>query len=66
MVNEWLMNYSVLLNPLTPLSGLHLISLYIIPPGSNIKSHKNKGNDHKLKKLLIVKKILLVSILGNV
>ena len=25
-----------------------------------------KGNDHKLKKLLIVKQILLVSTLGNV
>ena len=27
---------------------------------------KTKGNDHKLKKLLIVKQILLVSTLGNV
>ena len=27
---------------------------------------ETKGNDHKLKKLLIVKQILLVSTLGNV
>ena len=29
-------------------------------------SQKNKGNDHQLKKLLIVKQILLVRTLGNV
>ena len=28
--------------------------------------NESKGNDHKLKKLLIVKQILLVSTLGNV
>ena len=30
------------------------------------EGHKNRGNDHQLKKLLIVEHILLVSILGNV
>ena len=30
------------------------------------KGHKNKGNDHQLKILLIVKQILLVGTLGNV
>ena len=29
-------------------------------------SQKNKGNDHQLEKLLIVKQILLVRTLGNV
>ena len=28
--------------------------------------HENKGNDHPLKKFLIVTQILLVSTLGNV
>ena len=30
------------------------------------QGHKNKGNDHQLKKLLIAQQILLVSTLGNV
>ena len=31
----------------------------------NIKGHKNKGNDHQVKKLLIVKQILHVSTFGD-
>ena len=30
------------------------------------EGYENKGNDHRLKKLLIVKQILLVRTLGNV
>ena len=35
-------------------------------PWMTLQGHKNKGNDHQLKELLIVKQILLVSTLGNV
>ena len=31
-----------------------------------LQGHKNKENDHQLKKLLITQQILLVSTLGNV
>ena len=51
------------LNPLTLKSDYYLNSPYNISPESNTK---NKGNDHQVKKLLIVKLILLVSTLGNV
>ena len=56
----------VFLTPLNPLEWLASnFSLqdypWITQPG-----HENKGNDHQLKKLLIVKQILLVSTLRNV
>ena len=35
-------------------------------PWMTLQGHKNKGNDHQLKKLLITQQILLVSTLGNV
>ena len=47
------------INPLVPESDWHLISPF------NITLQK-EGNDHKLKNLLIVIQILLVSTLGNV
>ena len=37
-----------------------------IAPESNIKVTRTKGIDHKLKKLLFIKQILLVSSLRNV
>ena len=41
-------------------SDWHLISPHNITSESHLKiTGQNKGNDHKLKKLLIVKKILL-------
>ena len=43
-------------NPLTLKSDQYLNSPYNISPESNTK---NNGNDHQLKKLLIVKQILL-------
>ena len=52
--------------PLTPKSDQHLISPHSITTESLIKVMRIKGNDHQLKKLLIVKQILLVSTLGNV
>ena len=36
------------------------------PPWIEYKGHENKGNDHKFKKLLIVKQILPVNTIGNV
>ena len=51
-----------LFNPLTLKSDQHLISPYNITH----QGHESKGNDHQLKKLLIVNQILLVSSLGNV
>ena len=53
-------------NPSTPEGDQHLISPYNIIPESQVKGHKKKGNDHQLKKLLIVIQILLFSTLGNV
>ena len=35
-------------------------------PWMTLQGHKNKGNDHQLKKLLIAQQLLLVSTLGNV
>ena len=43
----------------------NLISPYNITTESH-EGLENKGNDHQLKKLLIVKQILLLSTLGNV
>ena len=43
-------------NLFVPKSDWHLISPYNITPG-----HKNKGNDHRLQKLLIINQILPVS-----
>ena len=57
---------SCVLDPLTPKSDQHLISPYNITTESLINVMRIKGNDHQLKKLLIVKHILLVSTLGNV
>ena len=57
---------SCVLDPLTPKSDQHLISPYNITTESLIKVMRIKGNDHQLKKLLIVNQILLVSTLGNV
>ena len=57
---------SCVLDPLTPKSDQHLISHYNITTESLIKVMRIKGNDHQLKKLLIVNQILLVSTLGNV
>ena len=57
---------SCVLDPLTPKSDQHLISHYNITTESLIKVIRMKGNDHQLKKLLIVNQILLVSTLGNV
>ena len=57
---------SCVLDPLTPKSDQHLISHYNITTESLIKVTRMKGNDHQLKKLLIVNQILLVSTLGNV
>ena len=55
-------------NPLTPKSDQLLISHYNITPESNIKVTRihDQGNDHLLKNLLIVKKVLLVSTSGIV
>ena len=49
-------------NHLTPMSDSHLISPYIITTELN----SNIGNDHQVKKLLIVKQILIVSTVENV
>ena len=57
---------SCILDPLTPKSDQHLISPYNITTESLMKVMRIKGNDHQLKKLLIVNQILLVSTLGNV
>ena len=60
------MQLSISINPLNPKSDQHLVSPYNNIAVSLISDHENKGNDHQLKKLLIVKQILLVSTLGNV
>ena len=51
---------------LTPKSDWLLISPYNITFESNIFVYESKGNDHHFRKLLIVKRILLVSSIGNV
>ena len=53
------------MNPL-PGSDYNLNSPYNITPLITHQGHENKGNDHQLKKLLIVKQILLTSTIGNV
>ena len=55
-------------NPLTPKSDELLILPYNITLESNIKVTRihDQGNDQLLKKLLIIKKILLVSTSGIV
>ena len=46
-------------------SDWHLISPYNITSESHLKvTGQNKGNDHKLKKLLIVKQILFSKLQG--
>ena len=54
------------LNPLNPKSDQHLVSPDHNTAESFICDHENIGNDHQLKKLLIVNQILLASSLGNV
>ena len=49
----------------TPKNDECLISPYNITTESH-EGLENKGNDHQLKKLLIVKQILLLSTSGNV
>ena len=46
-------------------SDRHLISPNSITPESNI-GYESDGNDHKLKKLLIVRQVLPVGTTGNV
>ena len=53
------------MNPL-PGSDYNLNSPYNITPLITHQGYENKGNDHQLKKLLIVKQILFVSTIGNV
>ena len=48
------------LNHLTPKSDWHLISPYNIIPESHIEVTRKKGNDHQIKKLLIVKQSIYV------
>ena len=55
----------IVVNPVTPKSYQHLISPYNNTLESN-KGHENRGDDHQLKQLLIIKQILFVSTLGNV
>ena len=57
--------YSSLSRLATPKSDQHLISPYKSPRITHL-DHENKGIDHLLKKLLIVKQTPLVSTLGNV
>ena len=44
----------------------HLISPLPHHPWIKLYDEKNKGNDHQLKKFLIVKQILLISTLENI
>ena len=60
------MQLSISINPLNPKNNQHQVSPYNNTAESFIWNHVNKGNDHQLKKLSIVKQILLVSTLGNV
>ena len=55
-----------LLNPLNPESDQHLISPYNIIPKSHIKVMRIKEMITNKKKLLISKRILLVSTSGSV
>ena len=51
---------------LTPKSGLALNFSLQYHPWISHQGHKNKRNDHQIKKFLIIKQILPVSILRNV
>ena len=51
---------------LTSKNDYHLMPPYKITPKTKLEGHENKGNDHQLKRLLIVKQILLISTFGNV
>ena len=53
-------------NPLAPKIDWFLNSPHGEHPSIECKGRENKGNDHQLRKLLIVKQILLVSNKGNV
>ena len=55
-----------MLDPLTPKSDQHLISPYAFTPESHIQGHESKGNNHQLKKPLMVEQILFVSSIGDV
>ena len=55
-----------MLDPLTPKSDQHLISPYAFTPESHIQGNESKGNNHQLKKPLMVEKILFVSSIANV
>ena len=55
-----------MLDPLTPKSDQHLISPYAFTPESHIQGHESKGNNHQLKKPLMVEQILFASSIGNV
>ena len=54
------------IDPLNPKSDKHLISPYSITPNSHIRVTRRKKNDHQLMKLLIRKRVFLVSSLENV
>ena len=60
------LNQDVILEHFNPWEWLVTISPISIIPKQTHCSYKNKGNDHHLKKLLIVKQILLVSTIKNV
>ena len=53
-------------NFLPPKSDQHLISPYNITPESHIKVTRIKGNNHQLKRLLIIEQVLFVGTLRNV
>ena len=55
-----------MLDPLTPKSDQHLISPNAVTPESHIQGHESKGNNHQLKKPLMVEQILFVSSIGDV
>ena len=60
------LNQDVILEHFNPWEWLVTISPISIIPKQTHCGYKNKGNDHHLKKLLIVKQILLVSTIKNV
>ena len=60
----WFPNYGTYF--FVPRSSKEKLSLEYNPPKSHMKFIENKGNDHQLKRLLIVRQILQVSTLGNV
>ena len=66
-MNPLLWSYFLSLTFLTPQEWIALIFSYNVIPESltHMKVMRKKGNDHQLKKLLIVERILLVSTWGN-